>query len=143
MVKPWETRTGNTVQYTGTRDINAVLTTGVASGILPDLAGLPGPGQMVEWGKSGALKPLESVLDIETYKSETSPAFVDLRTVDGKVVGVFIKSALKGLIWYNPNDYTGGAPATWDDVMGTSTGSAESLWGVGLGCGGASGWAGT
>ena len=143
MVKPWEDKTGNTVAYTGTRDINAVLTTGVASGILPDLAGLPGPGQMVEWGKSGALKPLDGVLDIETYKSETSPAFVDLGTVDGKVVGVFIKSALKGLIWYNPNDYTGGAPATWDDVMGTSTGSAESLWCVGLESGAASGWPGT
>ncbi len=143
MVKPWEEKTGNTVQYTGTRDINAVLTTGVASGILPDLAGLPGPGQMVEWGKSGALKPLDNVLDTATYKAETSPAFVDLGTVDGKIVGVFIKSALKGLIWYNPMDYTGGAPATWDDVMNTPTGNAEALWCVGLESGAASGWPGT
>jgi len=52
MVKPWEESTGNTVKYTGTRDLNAVLTTGVASGILPDLAGLPGPGQLVEYGVS-------------------------------------------------------------------------------------------
>ncbi len=143
MVKPWEDRTGNTVKYTGTRDINAVLTTGVASGILPDLAGLPGPGQMVEWGKSGALKPLDDVLDMETYRAETSPAFVDLGTVDGKVIGVFIKSALKGLIWYNPNVYTGGAPATWDDVMNTPTGSADSLWCVAIESGAGSGWPGT
>ena len=34
MVKPWEQETGNTVKYTGTRDLNAVLTTGVASGVL-------------------------------------------------------------------------------------------------------------
>jgi len=143
MVKPWETRTGNTVQYTGTRDINAVLTTGVASGILPDLAGLPGPGQMVAWGTSGALKPLDDVLDMATYRADTSAAFVDLGTVDGKVVGVFIKSALKGLIWYNPNDFSGPAPSTWDDVMSTSTGSAEALWCVGLESGAASGWPAT
>ncbi len=143
MVKPWEDRTGNTVKYTGTRDINAVLTTGVASGILPDLAGLPGPGQMVEWGKSGALKPLDDVLDMETYRAETSPAFVDLGTVDGKTVGVFIKSALKGLIWYNPNVYTGGVPATWDEVMNTPTGSADSLWCVAIESGAGSGWPGT
>jgi alpha-glucoside transport system substrate-binding protein len=143
MVKPWEDKTGNTVQYTGTRDINAVLTTGVASGILPDLAGLPGPGQMVDWGKSGALKPLDNVLDTATYKAETSPAFVDLGTVDGKIVGVFIKSALKGLIWYNPANYTGGAPASWDAVMNTPTGAADSLWCVGLESGAASGWPGT
>ena len=46
MVAPWETQTGTKVQYTGTRDINAVLSTGIQSGLLPDLAGLPGPGQM-------------------------------------------------------------------------------------------------
>ena len=64
MVKPWEDQTGNKVKYTGTRDINTVLTTGVASGVLPDLAGLPGPGQMAEYAKNGALKPLDGVLDV-------------------------------------------------------------------------------
>lgn len=143
MVAPWEERTGNTVKYTGTRDLNAVLTTGVASGILPDLAGLPGPGQMVEYAQAGALKPLDDVLDIETYRAETAPAFIDLGTVDGQIHGVFIKSALKGLIWYNPNNFTGEAPTTWDAVMGTDPGSAESLWCVGLESGAASGWPGS
>ena len=64
MVAPWETQTGITVKYTGTRDLNPVLTTGVASGILPDLAGLPGPGQMKQYAEAGALKPLDDVLDI-------------------------------------------------------------------------------
>jgi len=60
MVAPWEQQTGAKVKYTGTRDINTVLTTGVASGVLPDLAGLPGPGQMAELRKllAGAKAPL-------------------------------------------------------------------------------------
>ncbi|MCI0582398.1 MAG: extracellular solute-binding protein, partial [Chloroflexi bacterium] len=148
MVKPWETQTGNTVKYTGTRDINTVLTTGVASGVLPDLAGLPGPGQMAEYAKAGALKPLDSVLDAATYKSETAKALVDLGTVDGKLTGVFIKAAVKGLIWYNPSvhDYSGAPPATWDDLMSQAAanqGDAEALWCLGLGSGAASGWPGT
>ena len=148
MVKPWETSTGNTVKYTGTRDINAILTTGVASGVLPDLAGLPGPGQMAEYAKANALKPLDSVLDLATYKSETAPALVDLGTVDGKVVGVFIKAAVKGLIWYSPklHDYSSGAPATWDDLKAAATankGNAGAIWCVGLESGSASGWPGT
>lgn len=148
MVKPWETSTGNTVKYTGTRDINAILTTGVASGVLPDLAGLPGPGQMAEYAKAGALKPLDSVLDLATYKSETASALVDLGTVDGKVVGVFIKAAVKGLIWYNPalHDYSPGAPATWDELKAAATankGNAGAVWCVGLESGSASGWPGT
>ena len=86
MVKPWEDQTGATVKYTGTRDLNTVLTTGVASGVLPDLAGLPGPGQMAEWADS--LVDLSTVLDMNTYTSETAPALVQLGQVNGKSVGV-------------------------------------------------------
>ncbi len=146
MVAPFEAATGVKVEYTGTRDLNAVLTTGVASGILPDLAGLPGPGQLQEFAQRGALKPLDDVLDIATYTSETSPGFVDLGTVDGKVYGVFIKAAVKGLIWYNPKVYTGGAPTSWDDLNAKAAAAASgdmSPWCVGLESGAASGWPGT
>jgi len=148
MVAPWETQTGNKVKYTGTRDINTVLTTGVASGVLPDLAGLPGPGQMNEFAKSGALKPLDGVLDVATYKAETAPALVALGTVDNKLSGVFIKAAVKGLIWYSPalHDYSAAPPATWDDLKSQATankGNAAAIWCLRLGSGAASGWPGT
>ena len=143
MVAPFEAATGVDVQYTGTRDINTVLSTGVASGILPDVAGLPGPGQLTEWAKSGALKPLDDVLDVATYTAETAPALVALGTVDGKISGVFIKAAVKGLIWFNPANYTGGAPATWDALEATAAAPAKNLWCVGLESGAASGWPGT
>ena len=143
MVKPWEDRTGNTVKYTGTRGLATVLTTGVASGILPDLAGLPGPGELRQFAEQGALLPLDDVLDIDTYKAETSPAFVELGTVGGKIHGVFVKASLKGQIWYNPANFSGPAPTTWDAVMNTPTGSAQSLWCVSLESGADSGWPGT
>ena len=148
MVAPWEKETGNKVKYTGTRDINTILTTGVASGVLPDLAGLPGPGQMSEFAKAGALKPLDDVLDMAKYKAETAPALVELGTVDGKTVGVFIKAAVKGLIWYNPklHDYSAAPPTTWDDLTSQAAankGNAEATWCIGLESGAASGWPGT
>ena len=144
-----EAQTGAKVKYTGTRDINAVLTTGVASGILPDLAGLPGPGQMADFAKAGALKPLDDVLDIATYKADTSPALVALGTVDGKITGVFIKAAVKGLIWYNPDVYKAGEPTSWDDLQAKGKAAAAAIggdaktWCVGLEYGAASGWPGT
>jgi alpha-glucoside transport system substrate-binding protein len=144
MVKPWEDRTGNKVKYTGSRGLGAYLQTAVASGTLPDLAGLPGPGEMADFYKQGALKPLDDVLDLATYKAETAPAFVDLGTADdGKTIGVFIKSALKGLIWYNTANFTGTAPTSWDAVMGADKGNAENLWCVALESGADSGWPGT
>jgi alpha-glucoside transport system substrate-binding protein len=149
MVAPFEQSTGVKVKYTGTRDINAVLTTGVASGILPDLAGLPGPGQMADFAKAGALKPLDDVLDVNAYKADTSPGLVALGTVDGKITGVFIKAAVKGLIWYDPNVYKGGAPTSWDDLQAKGKAAAATIggtakpWCVGLESGAATGWPGT
>src|SRR5258705_7405893 len=90
MVEPWQQQTGATVKYTGTRDINTVLTAGVASGVLPDLAGLPGPGQMAEYAQAGRLMPLDDVLDMQAYQSDTAPALADLGKVEGKVYGAFI-----------------------------------------------------
>ncbi len=147
MVKPWETLTGATVKYTGTRDLNTVLTTGVASGVLPDLAGLPGPGQMTQWADS--LTDVSTVLDVSTYKSETAQPLVDLGTVNGKMVGVFIKTAVKGLIWYNPKtvgDLSSSAPTTWDALTALITqdkSKAAAPWCLGVESGAASGWAGT
>ncbi len=146
MVKPWEDQTGAKVKYTGTRDLNTVLTTGVASGVLPDLAGLPGPGQMTEWAAS--LVDLGSVLDAATYKSETAAPLVDLGTVNGKLVGVFIKTAVKGLIWYDPKtvDLSANPPATWDALQTAITDNkskAAAPWCTGVESGAASGWPGT
>jgi alpha-glucoside transport system substrate-binding protein len=147
MVAPWEALTGAKVNYTGTRDLNTVLTTGVASGVLPDLAGLPGPGQMVQWADS--LIDLGGVLDVPTYTSETAPALVTLGTVDNKLVGVFIKTAVKGLIWFDPktlSDLASTPPATWDALTAYITSNkskAKAPWCLGVESGAASGWPGT
>src|SRR5258706_10325810 len=148
MVKPWEDQTGATVKYTGTRDINTVLTAGVASGVLPDLAGLPGPGQMAEYAKAGALVSLDDVLDLQTYQSETSSALVDLGKTDGKVYGVFIKAAIKGLLWYNPklHDYSANPPKTWTDLVSQAAankGAAKAVWCLGIESGAAPDWPAT
>jgi alpha-glucoside transport system substrate-binding protein len=148
MVKPWEDQTGNKVAYTGTRDIDAVLTTGVAAGTLPDLAGLPGPGQMAQYAKAGALQDLSSILDVTTYKSETAAPLVALGTVNSTLVGVFIKTSIKGLIWYDPkvNDFSASPPATWDALQTAITANASKAaapWCLGIESGAASGWPGT
>jgi alpha-glucoside transport system substrate-binding protein len=147
MVAPWEQQTGAKVKYTGTRDINTVLTTGVASGVLPDVAGL-NPGQIAEYAKAGVLKPLDDVLDIQSYQNDTAKALVDLGKSEGKVYGVFIKAAIKGLIWYSPklHDYSSNPPKTWDELKSQAAanqGAARSTWCLGVESGAASGWPGT
>ncbi len=149
MVKPFEDATGVTVQYTSTRDINAQLAQGIQTGTLPDLAGLPGPGQMAEYAAAGKLIDLSKVLDVNTYKANTASQFVTLGTVNGVLAGVFIKLSVKGLIWYNPKvvgDLSATAPKTWTDLqtlITTDKSKAAAAWCVGLENGAASGWPGT
>jgi alpha-glucoside transport system substrate-binding protein len=149
MIQPFETATGVQVNYTGTRDLNAVLTTDIQGGNPPDLAGLPGPGQMAQYARAGNLQDLSKVLDMNLYNNEYAKTWSDLGTVDGKLVGVFIKASVKGLIWYDPqvwsaNNYQ--IPTTWDQMMQLSSqiaSTGSTPWCVALESGAASGWPGT
>lgn len=146
MVAPFEARTGIRIAYTSTRDLQGELSRGIAAGDPPDVAGLPGPGFMTQLARSGGLKDLSGVIDVARYKAETIPSFVSLGSIDGKLVGVFIKATVKGLLWYDPNVWTLGTPRSWDELLQVAriaaTGATKP-WCVGLESGAASGWPGT
>lgn len=142
MVAPWEAETGVTVEYTGSRDLPAQITSGIASGNLPDIAGIPGPGAMRDWYDQGALQPLDFI-DFDSYESSTPPGFAELGVIDGEPVGIFTKAAVKGLVYYNTANWTAVDPATWDDLTAATAGASASAWCVGLESGAASGWPGT
>ncbi|TAM75868.1 MAG: carbohydrate ABC transporter substrate-binding protein [Chloroflexota bacterium] len=146
MVEPFERRTGISVLYTATRDLRGVIERGLTTGSPPDVAGLPGPGFMLDLARSGALKDLATVIDLGAYKRETAPAFVDLGTIDDRLVGVFIKGTVKGLMWYDPAVYRLGTPSTLSELgqlASAASGQAKRTWCVGLQSGGSSGWPGT
>ncbi|MFN2521305.1 MAG: ABC transporter substrate-binding protein, partial [Candidatus Limnocylindria bacterium] len=149
MVKPFQDQTGVKVEYEGTRDLNAILTTRVQGGNPPDLAGLPGPGQMAQFAKAGKLIELGSVLDQTVMKDQYADDWLKLGSVDGKQYGIFIKSSVKGLIWYDPKQFSSKGytvPKTWDDLIKLSQkirDSGATPWCVGLESGAASGWPGT
>lgn len=149
MVKPFEDQTGVKVNYEGTRDLNAVLTARVEGGNPPDLAGLPGPGQMAQFARAGKLIDLGPVLDQAALKDQYSEDWLKLAQVDGKQTGIFIKAAVKGPIWYNPQALQqagGSVPKTFDDLMALSeklAASGTTPWCIGMESGAASGWPGT
>jgi alpha-glucoside transport system substrate-binding protein len=146
MVAPYEQQTGVRVEYTSTRDLAGTIDRGLAFGTAPDVAGLPGPSYMMQLTRTGHLMDLTSVIDVATYKAQTIPTFVQLGTIDGRLVGVFIKSTVKGLLWYNPSVWTYGDPKTWPDLqtmLRQAPSSQIRPWCMGLESGAASGWPGT
>lgn len=149
MVKPFEDASGVKVEFEGTRDLNAVLTTRIQGGNPPDVAGLPGPGQMVEFARAGNLVPLDDVVDLNAMREQYAQSWIDLATVNGKLYGIFIKAALKGLIWYNKPKFEQAGytiPQTWDELMALTeriANEGKTPWCIGLESGAASGWPAT
>lgn len=148
MVAPFEEETGTDVQVESTRDLNAVLTTRLAGGNPPDVAGLPGPGPMAEFARAGDLQPLpQGVLDV--LQEQYNEGVIADSTVDDELVGVFVKSSVKGLIWYNPAAFEAAGytvPEDWDGVnslVDEAAASGTPPWGIALESGAASGWPAT
>jgi len=149
MVTPWEEQTGGTMEFTGTRDLIAILTTRVAAGNPPDVAILPNPGQMIELVEDGELVALDSFLDMTTINQEYAQGWIDLGSVDGNLYGIFMKASSKGTVWYNPKVFAANeweVPTTWDEMIALSDQIvAEGMypWSVAVESGEASGWPAT
>lgn len=146
VVAPFEEQTGISVAYESTRDLRGVLDAAIAAGDPPDLAGLEGPAHMRDLAARGVLRDLATVLELGRYRTDVAPTFIGLGTVDGRLVGVFVRSSAKGLIWYDPGVFRLGTPRTWDDLQRMATQARESTtaeWCVGLESEEASGWPGT
>jgi ABC-type glycerol-3-phosphate transport system substrate-binding protein len=150
VIQPWVERTGVTVNYEATRDINATLTTRIEGGNPPDVAGLPGPGAMAQFARSGDVLALDNVVDIAGMATEWNENLLNDATVDGHTVGIFIKVSPKGFIWYNPQRFTEKSYEVPTDFAGLTAladqirSDGVSPWGIGLNSGaGSEGWPGT
>lgn len=146
VLAPFEAATGVTVEYQSTRDLRGVIARSIEAGDPPDLAGLEGPGHLAQLARSGALQDISAAMDDRPYRTSVAPTFVDLGSVDGRLVGVFVKATVKGLLWYNPKVFRGVVPTEFEDLqlLAQSKLSAEThQWCVGLESGEASGWPGT
>lgn len=150
MVKPFQDRTGVKVEFEATRDLDAVLTTRVAAGNPPDLAFLPSPGKMADLARQGKLVDLGSALDVAAMKKSYAQGWLDLGSVDGKLVGIFPKADLKGLVWYSPKALKAAglsaSPKSFADLLATASaaaGKGVTPFAIGIESGAASGWVGT
>ena len=154
VLKPFEASSGITVHLTTNRDSTTQIANGISAGTeLPDLApSTTDPIQLKDWVSKGALKPLESFLDMKAYTDGTYPALTTAPggAADDPYIGIIgakhymlmIKTQVKGLIWYNKKVFTGTAPKTFDEMLAIdpSKYGASKLFCAGFDSGAASGW---
>jgi alpha-glucoside transport system substrate-binding protein len=153
MVDPWETDTGGSMAFTGTRDITTVLATRVEGGSPPDVALPAEVGRFLQFAGEDRLTPLSACEGLEeTVRANYPQGFIDLGTVDGVLYGFFMKADTKGTIWYNPKFFAdnGYEPLTVDSTLDDLIALSDQIladgtppWSIGVESGEASGWAGT
>jgi alpha-glucoside transport system substrate-binding protein len=149
VLQPFEQKTGINVEIESTRDIDAILTTRVAAGDPPDLAAAPGPALLTRLAQQGKVQDLSKWLDMGQFKSDYSQTWVELGTVNGKLVQVFSWAAVKGFVWYNPQVWKSKGfekPKTFDDLtklQSQMSSTGVQPWCMAVESGAASGWAGS
>lgn len=145
-LEPLEKATGMTIEYETAGDLQAVLQTRTDGGNPPDVVSNPSAGQVRDLAAAGDLVPIDPWLDMDEFEAEYPSSLRDLGTVDGRLYGLFVNTAVAGLIWYDPTLYEGPVePADWTELADWTSERAASgttPWCVGVESGPSSGWPG-
>ncbi|UCD71091.1 MAG: carbohydrate ABC transporter substrate-binding protein [Syntrophobacterales bacterium] len=146
VVSPWEKKTGHTMAFVSTRDLNAVLTTRLEAGDPPEMAILPNPGFMYELAGNGKLVALDTILDMNRIKKDYARTWLDLGRYQGKLYAIFYKASSKGTIWYSPKNFKAkgySVPKTWEEMItlsNTILSQGGTPFVIGAESGAATGW---
>jgi len=82
------------------QDINQLIITKIQAGDTPDIALIPQPGVVKQMNTLGAIKPLDSVVDMSSLQSSMVPGSLDAGTIDGQLYGLLVSANVKGLVFY-------------------------------------------
>ena len=145
MLDVFAEETGLTITFTGARDFSEQITAQAEGGNPPDIAIVPQPGRVIDFGVQGYTTAVpDDVLETITpqWPAGTNAAY----EFGGETWGMMTKTDLKSIIWYNnavfaDNGYE--IPDTWDGLKALSTqmiADGVTPWCVGIESGPATGW---
>ncbi|MBE7474368.1 MAG: extracellular solute-binding protein [Anaerolineales bacterium] len=149
-MQPFEDRTGINVIYSSAGEsFETLIAASVKRGAPPDIADFPQPGYMADFARQGKLIDVRTFLSEDYLRRQYPHAFLELATVDGRMVGIWYEAGLKSLVWYPKPEFEAAGykvPETWDELITLSdqmVADGRTPWCVGMQDGDASGWVGT
>jgi alpha-glucoside transport system substrate-binding protein len=146
---PFEEQTGIRIIYEGSDAFTTLLPIRVDSGDAPDVALFPQPGLMTEFIANGQMVPITDLVEQEELTAAFPEDWLALATFDDQLYGVWLRAAVKSLVWYNPQQFAAEGytvPTTWDEMMALSdrmVADGYTPWCLGVAAGDATGWVGT
>jgi alpha-glucoside transport system substrate-binding protein len=143
----FEEQTGASVEYTGSADFETLITTRVSAGDPPDVACFPQPGLMARFADDAI--DLTTIMDEDYLRGQYDEAWLDMATVNGKLIGLWHRVTLKSLVWYSPSAFEAygyEVPESWDELIALSdqmVADGNTPWYAPMESSAATGWVGT
>jgi alpha-glucoside transport system substrate-binding protein len=131
VVTPFEEETGIRVDLQGSSAESQILAADSGTGSPPDVAIVPGPGELAGYAAQGRLVPLDSIVDLSDY-----PGVWNMKLGEPPAAHSYwvpVKADLKSLVWHAPMDE--------DRVRAAAAKPAN--WCLGMAAAATSGWPGT
>ncbi len=153
-MKDFMTKTGITIEYQGSKEFEASITTQVSAGTVTDIVDFPQPGLLGTFAKQGKVIPATTMVPASWLKENYIQSWLDMATLtgaDGKAAqfGVWHRFNGKSLVWYPKAAFDKAGykiPTTWTELVALTDQIAkdgDTAWCVGIESGAATGWPAT
>ncbi len=142
IIKPLADACGIVFKPEASRD-QALLGTRVDAGTPPDIAFM-NVAQLIQYQSK-----LKDISTLGVHTENYSDAWRKLGTINGKWVGLAVKSDTKTIVWYDPANFKSAGytvPTTWSDLntlVEKMVSDGKVPWSMGFESGDATGWTGT
>lgn len=152
-VKDFSTKTGITINYTGSKEFEASIRIAVEGGSAPDIVDFPQPGLLASFVAGGKVIDLAPIIKADWLKTNYKQSWLDMATMTGPkgpiTAGIWARANGKDLVWYPKAAFDKAGykvPTTWDELIALSdqiVKDGDTPWCIGIESGAATGWAAT
>jgi len=153
-IADFQTKTGITIQYAGSKQFEATIRINVEGGTPPDIADFPQPGLLASFASTGKVLDAGKIVNSAWLTKNYSKAWLDLSQMKNKdgstfTAGIWARANGKDIIFYPKKAFDAAGykvPTTWQELMDLSNQiikDGDTPWCIGMESGAATGWTAT
>jgi alpha-glucoside transport system substrate-binding protein len=150
----FESKTGITIQYNGSKEFEASIKAAIDGGNAPDVIDFPQPGLLASFASQGKIVDLSQYLDVAAIKANYNPYWIDQSMMPGAdgtpiMAGIWERVNGKGFVYYPKKAWDAAGyqvPTTYDELLSTMdqmVNDGTPPWCIGIESGAATGWVAT
>lgn len=148
-IAEFEGWTGIDIQYTGSKEFEAVIRAAVEGGAAPDIVDFPQPGLLKGFVEDGYVIDVSTFMNADWLQQNYLQSWLDMAQIDGITAGIWNRFNAKSLVWYPMPEFEEAGytvPTTWAELEALQAqiiADGSTPWCVGIESGAATGWPAT